>query len=271
MMNIQTPIVSSHRGRTVVLGRKHVSPHVLGVARVKATQLLDSFPKAADARDWIEAARQQLNGNFGMMGNDRLGDCTAADGVGHLTEVWTANNGTVQVPSDATVESFYSLTTGYNPADPSTDQGGVETEVLARWQQGIDGVAKLDLWVPVSPTNLEHMLTAIERYGAAYAGVALPLNAQDEALWQLDESDPARAMPGSWGGHCISWSAYDRADRILRCITWGMEQGATFDWHGGYCDEAYALLCSTLWCPNGKSPLGDLVATLVGNIQGLAS
>jgi hypothetical protein len=267
----QTPIISTHRGRTVVLGRRHVSPHVLGIARVKATELLDSFPKAGDTADWIAEAAKQLNGHFGMMGNDRLGDCTAADGPGHLTQIWSANNGPVQTPTDKVVEKFYSATTGYDPRDPSTDQGGIESQVLATWKKGVDGVAKLDLWVPVNPQNVEHVLTAIERYGACYAGVALPLDAQDQAEWQLDEKDPAKAAPGSWGGHAIAWSKYSRAQQMLACITWGMEQGASFTWQGAYCDEAYALFCSTLWCPNGKSPMGDLVATLTGGITTLGA
>lgn len=265
-MSTQTPIVSTHRGRQVVLGRKRVSPHVLGIARVKSTELLDSFPRAADARDWIQAAADQCNGAFGMGLNDKLGCCTITDGPYHNTQIWTANNGTMVTPPDSAILKAYETVDGYDPADPSTDQGGVEAEVVAAWKRGIDGFAKLDLFVTISPTNLEHVFTGVERYGAVYAGVALPLSAQDEAVWQLDMSDPAKAAPDSWGGHAITWSAYSRAQKNLRCITWGMEQGASLDWQGAYCDEARALLCSTLWCPNGKSPLGDLVATLTGGI-----
>ena len=267
----QQPIISTHRGRQVVLGRKRVSPHVLGIARVKATELLDSFPAAADARDWIQAAANQCNGNFGVMHNDTLGCCTIADGPGHNTQIWTANNGPMVTPPDSAILAAYETVDGYNPADPSTDQGGVEADVVAAWQRGIDGFAKLDLYVTIAPTNLEHIFTGIERYGVVYAGVALPLSAQDEAVWQLDMTDPAKADPNSWGGHAISWSKYNRIQKRLGCITWGMEQEASLDWQGAYCDEARALLCSTLWCPNGKSPLGDLVATLSAGIAGLAS
>jgi len=239
-----------------------------------AGKLLASLAAPAPARDWLAAAfaaaRAAGAADLGVMHNDTLGDCTIA-ALGHAAQALTANNGAMATPTDAAILQGYETVDGYNPNDPSTDQGGVEVEVLAAWQKGIDRFARLDLWVPVNPQNLEHVLTGIERYGGVYVGVALPLSAQDQPVWELDESDPTKAVAGSWGGHAITWSKFSRAQQRLGCVTWGMPQDASFTWHGGYCDEAAIPLCSTLWCPNGKSPLGDPVATLRGGMGGLAA
>ena len=66
-------IRSSRLGRDVVLGRRHVSPHVGGPRRLKATRLLASLPAPAASRDWIAAAAAQCGGNFGMFLNDSRG------------------------------------------------------------------------------------------------------------------------------------------------------------------------------------------------------
>src|ERR1700675_4530505 len=74
--------------------------------------------------------------NWGMMMNDTLGDCTIA-ACGHALQVFTG--GKINEP-DATIESYYSKWCGYVPGDPSTDNGGVELDVLNDWKaQTMDG------------------------------------------------------------------------------------------------------------------------------------
>jgi hypothetical protein len=263
-------IRSSHLGRDVVLGRRHVSPHVGGPRRLKATRLLASLPAPAASRDWIAAAAAQCGGNFGMFLNDSRGCCTIADGPAHDTQIWTANNGTMVTVADDVVLKAYETVDGYVDGDPSTDNGGIETEVLSAWQTGIAGFAKLDGWIPVDPRNLDHVRKAIERYGVLYIGVALPLTAQNQAVWTVDIGGGANAEAGSWGGHAISLSAYDSTS--FDCITWGARQKMSVDWLSAYADEAYAPLCSTLWCAGsgGLSPLGDSAAALQADLAAVA-
>ena len=258
-------IASTHRGRQVVLGRRHVSPPVVGPRRLLARQHLESLPPPAPTRAWIKAAADQCGGEFSMFLNDQLGDCTIADGPAHCTQIWSANWGKMITVGDDVVKRAYETVDGYVDGNPSTDNGGIETDVLAAWQRGIEGFAKLDAWIPVNPANLDHVRKAIERYGVVYIGVALPLTAQDQAVWTVDLGGGARAEAGSWGGHAISLSAYDETS--FDCITWGQRQKMSIDWFLTYCDEAYAPLCGTLWCPDGKSPLGDSVAALTTDLQ----
>lgn len=257
--------MTTHLGRQVRLGRRHVSPPVVGPRRLLARQHLESLPPPAPARDWLAPAVAQCSGDFGALLNDQLGCCTIADGPGHCTQVWTANNGKMVTPPDSAILAAYERVDGYNPNDPSSDNGGIEVDVLGAWQRGIEGFARLDAWIPVNPQNLDHVRKAIERYGAVYIGVALPLTAQGQDVWTFDGGGRERAEANSWGGHAIALHAYDETS--FDCITWGRRQKMSIDWFLTYCDEAYAPLCGTLWCPGGRSPLGDTVAALTVSLQ----
>lgn len=201
-----------------------------------------------------------------MFLNDQLGDCTIADGPGHFTQVWTANNGTMVTVPDSTVLAAYEAVDGYRAGDPSTDNGGVETEVLAAWQRGIKGFARIDAWIPVNLMNLDHVRKAIWKFGGVYTGIGLPLCFQDEPVWYPDLSERARAEAGSWGGHAFGLHAYF-ADMTFDGITWGRRQKITQDGVLTYCDEGYVPFCADLWCPGGKSPNGDATADLLKMLQ----
>jgi hypothetical protein len=87
--------------------------------------------------------------DWGMMLNDRLGCCTIS-AVGHAVQTWTANAlGRELTVPDSSILEYYEKWDGYNPADPATDQGGVEIDVLNDWrQQGFGGVS-LDAYVVI--------------------------------------------------------------------------------------------------------------------------
>ena len=72
---------------------------------------------------------QNLISNWGMLGNDTVGDCVVA-GSCHETMLWTAEGGKPATFTDANAISDYSAITGYNPNDPNTDQGTVVRDAL---------------------------------------------------------------------------------------------------------------------------------------------
>lgn len=266
----QKPVISSHRGQQVVLGRRAVSPRVAGPRRLMAHRLLQSLPPPPPSVDWIKAASDQCGGDFGMMLNSTLGCCTIA-AVGHAKQIWTANNGKIITPPDSAILAGYESVDGYNPNDPSTDQGGVETDVLAAWQSRGVADSQIDAWIPVSGMNLDHVRKAIQRFGLVYIGAGLPrtIQNQDEAgEWFVDLSGGQDAEAGSLGGHAVILAAYDQDS--FTCITWGAAQKMSVDWMLSYVDELYAPLCSQLWCPGGKSPLGDAAADLKADLQAVA-
>ena len=236
------------------LGRRAIrhDPRTLQLARY-----MKALPPPPDAVDWTKGITA-----FGMMLNDQLGDCTIA-GCGHAVQIWSANLGAEVTLADSVVQQFYEEWDGYNPADPSTDQGGVELDVLNAWRQGGFAGHILTGFADPHPANLEAVRQAISLFGGVYIGLALPATAQNQPVWDVpDPSDP-NAMPGSWGGHCVFVPKYD--EKGFTCITWGGLQEMTLAFWNEYCDEAHTLL-SRDWLGAKGSParldLGQLEADL---------
>jgi hypothetical protein len=218
-----------------------------------ADYLKPSLPPPPPAKDWTAGLT-----SWGMMLNNSLGDCTIA-GVGHAVQVWTTNTGgTVTVP-DPTIEKYYEQWDGYVPGNPSTDQGGVELDVLTNWQkQGFDGHTLLAFADP-KPANLVEVRQSIALFGGVYIGLSLPLTAQTQDVWDVVKGGGANAKKGSWGGHCVFVAKYDGAS--FTCITWGQLKTMTLAFWKKYVDEAHALLGQN-WINTKGSPAGFDLAQL---------
>lgn len=168
-----------------------------------------------------------------MLGNDRLGDCTAA-GLGNHIRATAALAGFQVAVRDADAVLFYERSTGYVPGDAATDRGGVEVDVLACAARG--GYALADqtfypVWGSVAPDDLNALRLVMAGMGAAYLGVRLALADQTEGgVW--DTTTPGDQMPGSWGGHCLLAWAYDglEEESVVSLLTWGGIQRATWRW-----------------------------------------
>jgi hypothetical protein len=59
-----------------------------------AKYVLPGLPPPPPTQDW----GSKVGANWGMMGNDKIGDCTCA-AAGHLVMDWTANTGKEVAPS----------------------------------------------------------------------------------------------------------------------------------------------------------------------------
>src|SRR5208282_2013127 len=60
---------------------------------------------------------EAVGGDWGMDGNDSVGDCTCADPA-HRLMIWSAQGtGKLVMPTAAETLALYSAITGYNPAD----------------------------------------------------------------------------------------------------------------------------------------------------------
>lgn len=209
-----------------------------------------ALPKVPDHVDNGQHVKQ-----WGMLANDRLGDCTCA-GILHAIMLWRSFNGPAPAFADADALMLYQNLCGYRIGDPSTDQGGVELDILKAWRKAPIKGAQLTGFVQVNPKNWMHVKTALYLFGTLYMGLALPNSAQKEKVWTATND-----APGSWGGHCTVASAYaDRAlclqPDTLTCITWGQQQVMTRQWLATYCDELYALLSPDWFDKAGKAPNG---------------
>jgi hypothetical protein len=209
--------------------------------------LTSSIPPPPVTADWTKG----ISG-WGMMLNDQLGDCTIA-GCGHAVQVWTANTGGIATVPDSTVEAMYEKWDGYVPGDASTDTGGVELDVLNDWrQQGFGGHALLAFADPKF-SNLVEIRQSIALFGGVYIGLALPLTAQTQDVWDVVTGGGSNAKKGSWGGHCVYVPKYDANG--FTCITWGQLKTMTVAFWNEYCDEAHTLLGQD-WLSSKGSPPG---------------
>jgi hypothetical protein len=221
---------------SVKLGKK--APRIDARTLKMAKYLAPDISPAPPALDYSRGLA-----SWGMMANDSLGDCTIA-AIGHAFQVVTLNTTGIVTLSDADIIKYYSWFCGYVPGDPSTDQGGVELDVLNNWRKwGVGGHAMLAYAAP-APGNAEHIRKAVELFGFVYIGLGLPITAQSQVggLWDVvgnPQTDP-NSQPGSWGGHAVVVVAYDA--ETLTVITWGALQKMTWAFWQAYVDESYALV-----------------------------
>lgn len=225
-----------------------------------AKYLPDRLPTARDAVDWCSKVA-----NWPMFKNDQIGDCTCA-AAAHLFEAWTAYAGQKATLTDEQVLAAYSAVTGYDPAQPETDRGAVELDVLKYLRQAGIGGHTIDAFADVSIRSLNEVKIALDWFGGLYIGLALPASAQDQDIWDVVRGSGSGA--GSWGGHAVNVQAYD-ADG-LTCVTWGATKRMTWRFWAKYCDEAYALLSKDRMTSAGVDPAGLDWATLQADLIRLA-
>ena len=206
------------------------------------------------AVEWYD----RLPSDWGMMGNDEVGDCTCA-AIGHVIEQWTAY--TDPAPVVMTTEQViaaYSAISGYVPGEPQTDVGATCVSALKYWMRtgmNTPGGGPDTLTAFARVRSVEELRRAIATFGNAYAGVALPISAQSEDVW----SSTADA-PGSWGGHCVPLVGFNGTGPI--CVTWGALKQMTWAWWEKYGEEAYAMLSPDWMRANGFDPAGVNWGTL---------
>jgi len=212
-------------------GRKpadHSRPHVR-LARL----LPPTIPAPPESCDWISDVPADA---WGMLGNDKVGDCTCA-GVGHkrIGDVW-ANQGIVLVITEEDAIKFYE-NFGYDPRDPNTDQGAMCQDVLEFWQKhGFNG-EKILAFAKVNVRDEKEVKTAINLFGQIYTGFDVP----DTAEEQFNNGEAWDVVPGSEsvGGHCVTLGAYDKNGYVS--VTWGRLQKLTSRFFRKYWDEAWVI------------------------------
>lgn len=186
------------------------------------------------AQDWTNGIT-----GWGMMLNDRISNCTIASAA-HAVQVWTANMGGIVAVPDHEILAAYQKWGGYDPANPATDLGGAELDVLNGWKAA--GFAGHELLAFAAPdyTNLTEIRHSISMFGGVYAGFDLPLTSQNQDIWDVVPGGNPLAAKGSWGGHCVFIPKYD--ENGFTCISWGQLKTMTVAFWNAYCDEAHALL-----------------------------
>lgn len=209
--------------------------------------------------------------NLGAMLNDRLGDCTCA-AVYHALQVWSANaNPPIDTEPDSNVLSLYKEACGYNPGDASSDQGGVEQEVLAYllntgFPIGNGERHKIAAFVEVDPRNTDDVKRAIADCGVAYIGFSVPtylMASGPPAVWDVSTSGDQSIE----GGHAVVLAGYGLYG--VKVISWGQIYTMTWAFFAQYCDEVYAIADPDWVASTGRTPGGLSLADLEAQMQAL--
>ena len=194
-----------------------------------------SFPDPPEERIWSDKVSK-----YGMMVNNRLGDCGIA-GPAHMIQAWTANENKEVIISDEDIIKTYSIISGYDPKTGLNDNGVCLLDVLKYWRTtGIAG-HKIGAFMAVNPRNIRMVKVGINEFGGTLNGIALPISAQGQSRWDIPASFSGNGAPGSWGRHCTTSPDYLKSGDFVH-ITWGMRLPSSEKFDIVYTDEKYVIL-----------------------------
>lgn len=215
-------------------------------AYVKHEELAEVIPTAYD---WTHGIR-----DWGMLANDRLGICVIASAF-HQVMAWAKATGRTSHLTEAMCIQDYSKFTGYDPSDPSTDQGTNLSTFMGQWlHQGLGYNHKLVAYMTLEAGNVKSVEQALYLFGGLTIGLNLPRSAANQvgSLWTVVGGP--NGVPGSWGGHGVPLLRY--AMGCKTCVTWAKTQVMTDGFLQKYCDEAYATVSQDFIDSSGRDPLG---------------
>lgn len=218
------------------------------VRTLSLARYVDSAVLPAPPATFAETAKVS---SWPMYANDRVGDCTTA-AAGHMIEAWTA-----AARGHATVISEHAVLAAFDhvkQVDPLTgEEGAVELDVLQYWRTHGIGRHKIGAYARVPVHTHRLVQSGAWLFGGLYIGLALPLTAQEQEVWDWTGSLTGHAKPGSWGGHAVDVVAYDAQG--LTIVTWGRLKQMTWQFWDRYCDEAYCII-SNDFLRAGHAPNG---------------
>lgn len=200
---------------------------------------------------------------WGMLLNDKLGDCVAAGALHGQQLIDKAGKGidTSFVDNDALV--MYEKVGGYVPGEPNTDQGAQLIDGLHYWNNPGLGVGqyKNDAYAEFSLTGTQGIAMlqqVIADFGVAYLGLQVP----QSAMQQFDAGQPWTVVPRSpiEGGHCVPGVDYDQGG--LWIVTWAARTYVTWPFVVKYFAEAWSVTSADL-----VKAVGGSIATGIDTVS----
>ena len=210
-------------------------------------------PPPPESCDWLSHV-----GAWGMLANDRIGDCTAAGAAHVAMAVDKYGQDRDLVITDAQVIDMYAAISGYDPAKPETDVGATLQAACDYWHStGVAGNT-IAAFAWIDPQDLDLVRACVATFGAVYCGMNFPAS----AMTQFGRGQTWTVVPRSRidGGHCVPVGAYD--PDTFTCVTWGRQQRMDVGFFRRYFDECVVPVDLDWMRANGTSPAGLDVATL---------
>lgn len=224
-----------------------------------------------------EFGHEKLIKTWGMMLNDRLGDC-AVVGPQHETMLLAKESGhTVTFNDDATVQNYREIG-GYNPDAPPLPDGSNPTDggcdmslvASARRQTGIVDAAgnrhKTIAYTALEPGNLNQLLVATYLFSAVGVGVILT----EAQMEQFNEGKPWDVVRGAKeiGGHYIP--IFGRRNGLLWAVTWGKLHPITPRFYTSQNDESTVSFSEEMLI-KGQTLEGFNDVLLIGDLKAITA
>lgn len=212
-------------------------------------------------------------GEWGMLGNDQYGDCVWA-GAAHEHILENRAAGRTVAFTTQGVLSDYSACTGFDPNDPSTDQG-TEIRVALKYRQKtgiIDAEGqrhKIGAYLQLSASRIQQgdfseLAEAAFLFGAVALGIEVPQSAMtqfnDDRMWSYVAGSPIE------GGHYVPLIAHRKH---LEVVTWARVQPVGTRFLERYISEAWALVSPDFLNATGETPQGFNTAQLNADLAQL--
>lgn len=216
-----------------------------------------------------EFGHENLVPDWQMLGNDQYGDCVWA-GAAHETMMWNREASREVEFTNQSVLSDYSAVTGFNPNDPSTDQG-TDMQEAAKYRQKVGLLDangqrhKVGAYLALSRGNVDEHIVASYLFGAVGIGILVP----STAMQQFDAGGPWDVVAGSQieGGHYIPLVA---RRGMFVAVTWSRLQPMTDAFFARYNDESIVYLSEEA-LTGGKSPEGFDLEQLNADLNAIRS
>lgn len=185
--------------------------------------------------------------NWGMLGNDKYGDCVFA-GAAHETMMWNKLRGGTDVKmSTQNTLLDYSDVTGFNPQFPNTDQGTYVIDALHyRQHTGIRDAAgnrhQIAAYVELEPGNFDQAIQATYIFGAVGIGFMVPESIFEQwdngEYWDVVNDGNVPIV----GGHYVPSVGSRNSSARITIVTWGRRWQMTRRFYERYVDEAWVML-----------------------------
>jgi hypothetical protein len=245
-----TSIPTREGSRSFRLGKKAARPNAVAFKLEKYL-----IPAKLPVPPSVFGRENLLGPDWGMLGNDNLGDCVWA-GAAHETMLWNKEAGSVVNFSNTGVLSDYSAVTGYDPNDPQHTDNGTDMQQAASYRRGtgvIDAAGtrhKIAAYVGLQVGDFDQLVLAMYLFGAAGIGFNFPVSAWN----QFDTGVPwdvVAGTPAPTDGHYVPGLGRDPDGNIV-VVTWGKTQLMTRKFYETYNDETVAYLSEEMLLPGPK-------------------
>ncbi len=204
---------------------------------------------------------------WGMLGNDRMGDCTVASNM-HCSMLFNkiVNVQVRFTPLDA--QDDYSAVSGYVPGDHTTDGGANMVQVCAYWQKtgmrdSHNKRHKIVGYLAVDHKHLDRVFAAAYLFDAVKLGVQIPASAERQFMAGHPWANVA-------GDDILGYHDVPLIGRLANgnavVVTWGRTQEVELSWLAQNLNEVVAVV-STESLTNGKSEQGFDLSALLDDLQ----